>query len=86
VSIGRKFTDEVVKDGMKHWPFSVVAKPGGRPAVQVENDSTKQQFSAEELSSMVLAKMRETAEQYLNKKVALLSRILLSPGSNVDDR
>ncbi|RDB25126.1 Heat shock protein [Hypsizygus marmoreus] len=67
--IGRKFTDKEVKEDMKHWPFTVVAKPDGRPAVEVDNGGKRQQFSAEELSSMVLAKMRETAEQYLNKKV-----------------
>jgi molecular chaperone DnaK len=67
--IGRQFNDKEVKEDMKHWPFAVVPKPDGRPAVEVENDGKRQQFSAEELSSMVLAKMRETAEQFLNKKV-----------------
>ncbi|CDO68854.1 hypothetical protein BN946_scf185035.g7 [Trametes cinnabarina] len=67
--IGRKFSDPEVKEDMKHWPFKIVPKPDGRPAVEVENGGKKQQFSAEELSSMVLAKMRETAEQYLGKKV-----------------
>ncbi|KAF8963663.1 heat shock protein 70 family [Flammula alnicola] len=67
--IGRQFKDKEVQDDMRHWPFHVVPKPDGRPAVEVENAGKKQQFSAEELSSMVLSKMRETAEQYLNKKV-----------------
>jgi len=67
--IGRQFSDKEVKDDMKHWPFTVVPKGDGRPAVEVENGGKKQTFSAEELSSMVLVKMRETAEQYLNKKV-----------------
>lgn len=67
--IGRQFNDPEVKEDMKHWPFKVVAKPDGRPAVEVENGGKKQTFSPEELSSMVLVKMRETAEQYLNKKV-----------------
>ncbi|KAI0359606.1 heat shock protein [Trametes cingulata] len=67
--IGRKFGDAEVKEDMKHWPFKIVPKPDGRPAVEVENGGKRQQFSAEELSSMVLTKMRETAEQYLGKKV-----------------
>ncbi|KAH8984773.1 heat shock protein 70 [Lactarius hatsudake] len=67
--IGRQFSDKEVKDDMKHWPFKVVPKPDGRPAVEVEFNSKRQQYSAEELSSMVLVKMKETAEQYLNKKV-----------------
>ncbi|KAF8633308.1 hypothetical protein AX17_004482 [Amanita inopinata Kibby_2008] len=67
--IGRQFKDAEVKKDMEHWPFTVVPKSDGRPAVEVDNGGKKQQFSAEELSSMVLTKMRETAEQYLNKKV-----------------
>ncbi|KAF8549966.1 heat shock protein [Imleria badia] len=67
--IGRQFKDKEVQDDMKHWPFQVVPKRDGRPAVQVEIGDKKQEFSAEELSSMVLTKMKETAEQYLNKKV-----------------
>ncbi|KAF7315043.1 putative SSC1-mitochondrial HSP70 member [Mycena indigotica] len=67
--IGRQFTDKEVTDDRKHWPFTVVSKGDGRPAVQVEYDGGKKTFSAEELSSMVLTKMKETAEQYLNQKV-----------------
>ncbi|KAK0241343.1 heat shock protein 70 family [Armillaria nabsnona] len=67
--IGRQFKDKEVQDDMKHWPFTVVPKSDGRPAVEVENGGQKQRFSAEELSSMVLSKMRETAQQYLNKNV-----------------
>jgi molecular chaperone DnaK len=67
--IGRQFKDKEVQDDMKHWPFHIAPKSDGRPAVEVDNGGKKQQFSAEELSSMVLTKMRETAEQFLNKKV-----------------
>ncbi|KAI0050784.1 heat shock protein 70 [Auriscalpium vulgare] len=67
--IGRQFTDKEVTDDRKHWPFKIAPKPDGRPAVEVEFNGKAQQYSAEELSSMVLAKMRETAEQFLNKKV-----------------
>ncbi|TFY66588.1 hypothetical protein EVG20_g4497 [Dentipellis fragilis] len=67
--IGRNFEDKEVKEDTKHWPFKIVKKPDGRPAVQVEFNNKEQTFSAEELSSMVLGKMRETAEQFLNKKV-----------------
>ncbi|KAF8161333.1 heat shock protein 70 family [Crassisporium funariophilum] len=67
--IGRQFRDKEVQDDMRHWPFHIVPKSDGRPAVEVDNGGKKQQLSAEELSSMVLTKMRETAEQFLNKKV-----------------
>ncbi|KAJ4483567.1 heat shock protein 70 family [Lentinula aciculospora] len=68
--IGRMYKDQEVQNDMKHWPFTVVAKSDGRPAVEVENGGQKQQFSAEELSSMVLTKMKETAQQFLNKNVS----------------
>ncbi|CAG7854596.1 Heat shock 70 kDa protein Flags: Precursor [Serendipita indica DSM 11827] len=67
--IGRKFQDKEVQSDMKHWPFKVVADKDERPAVQVENNGKKQTFSPEQLSSMVLTKMKQTAEQYLNKTV-----------------
>ncbi|KAG6840752.1 hypothetical protein C0991_004602 [Blastosporella zonata] len=68
--IGRHFADKEVKEDATHWPFSIVSRPDGRPAVEVDNGGKKQQFSPEELSSVVLTKMRETAERYLNKKVS----------------
>ncbi|GJJ08608.1 hypothetical protein Clacol_002827 [Clathrus columnatus] len=67
--IGRMHKDPEVQDDIKHWPFTVVERPDGRPAVQIDQDGKKQLYSAEELSSMVLTKMRQTAEQYLSKKV-----------------
>ncbi|KAF9517621.1 hypothetical protein BS47DRAFT_467243 [Hydnum rufescens UP504] len=67
--VGRQFNDKEVQSDISHWPFHVVARSDGRPAVQVEVEGKTQQLSAEELSSMVLGKMRQTAEQYLNKSV-----------------
>ncbi|KAG9055452.1 70-kilodalton heat shock protein [Serendipita sp. 407] len=68
--IGRKFNDKEVQSDMKHWPFKVVPGKGERPFVQVDNGGKQQTLSAEELSSMVLTKMKQTAEQYLNKSVS----------------
>jgi molecular chaperone DnaK len=67
--IGRKFKDAEVQEDRKHWPFKVVARADGRPAVEVESNNKTQVYGPEELSSMVLTKMRDTAEAYLNKKV-----------------
>lgn len=67
--IGRKFDDPVVKEDMKHWPFIVVAGSGAKPMIQVTYKGTKKLFSPEEISSMVLVKMRETAESYLGRTV-----------------
>jgi len=67
--IGRQFKDKEVQDDMRHWPFKIVPTSDGRPAVEVDNGGKRQTYSSEELSSMVLTKMRSTAEQYANKKI-----------------
>jgi heat shock protein 1/8 len=67
--IGRRFSDKVVQDDMKHWPFTVVAREGDKPYIQVEYMGESKTFSPEEISSMVLLKMKETAESYLGHKV-----------------
>jgi len=66
--IGRKFVDASVQADMKLWPFTVV-ECGGKPKLQVEYKSEEKQFNPEEISSMVLTKMKETAESYLGDKV-----------------
>jgi heat shock 70kDa protein 1/2/6/8 len=67
--IGRKVTDTVVQNDMKHWPFKVVGGPGGKPMVQVKFKGETKQFAPEEISSMVLMKMKEIAEAYLGREV-----------------
>ena len=62
--IGRKFADDTVKTDMKHWPFQVV-EINGLPKLRVEYQSEEKTFTPEEISSMVLVKMKETAEAYL---------------------
>ena len=66
--IGRRSNDPVVSSDKKHWPFEVVDE-AGRPKVCVEYKGEKKSFFAEEVSSMVLTKMKETAEAYLGKTV-----------------
>ena len=66
--IGRKFDDSTVQADMKHWPFTVVDE-SGRPKLEVEYKNENKRFTPEEVSSMVLVKMKETAEAYLGKKV-----------------
>jgi heat shock 70kDa protein 1/2/6/8 len=66
--IGRKFTDATVQADMKHWPFTV-KEIDGRPKIEVEYKSELKTFFAEEVSSMVLTKMKETAEAYLGHEV-----------------
>lgn len=67
--IGRKIDDVSIQSDMKHWPFKVVAKDGGKPHVQVEYKNETKTFSPEELSAMVLIKMKEIAESFLGTQV-----------------
>nr|AGF34717.1 heat shock protein 70 [Cotesia vestalis] len=66
--IGRKFDDPKVQSDMKHWPFKVISE-AGKPKIQVEFKGEVKRFNPEEISSMVLVKMKETAEAYLGQKV-----------------
>ncbi|CAL2242756.1 unnamed protein product [Prunus armeniaca] len=67
--IGRRFSDECVQNDMKHWPFKVVEGPAEKPMFVVTHKGVEKQFAAEEISSMVLVKMREIAEAYLDSTV-----------------
>jgi len=64
--IGRKFDESTVQSDMKHWPFTVIDQ-GGRPKLKVEYKNEDKTFTPEEVSSMVLTKMKETAEAYLGQ-------------------
>lgn len=66
--IGRRFDDATVQADMKHWPFTVV-NDNTKPKMQVEYKGETKAFFPEEISSMVLIKMKETAEAYLGKTV-----------------
>jgi L1 cell adhesion molecule like protein len=67
--IGRKFTDGVVQADMKHWPFKVISRGDDKPIIEVQFRGETKTFNPEEISSMVLVKMREIAESYLGKEV-----------------
>ena len=66
--IGRRFNDVEVQDDMKHWPFKVVNKDT-KPFIQIQFKGETKTFSPEEVSSMVLLKMKQTAESYLGCEV-----------------
>ncbi|RMD39418.1 hypothetical protein DV735_g5714, partial [Chaetothyriales sp. CBS 134920] len=67
--IGRRFEDPTVKKDIESWPFKIVDQ-GGNPFVQVEYLKETKIFSPQEISSMVLTKMKEVAETKLGKKVS----------------
>jgi L1 cell adhesion molecule like protein len=66
--IGREYKDATVQSDIKLWPFKVVAE-GNKPMIEVEYQGQPKRFSAEEISSMVLIKMKQTAEAYLGEDV-----------------
>ena len=67
--IGRKVSDAVVQADMKHWPFKVTRGPSDKPLIEVCFKGATKQFAPEEISSMVLVKMKETAEAFLGGEV-----------------
>ncbi|KAM1470805.1 hypothetical protein ACFX1S_041628 [Malus domestica] len=67
--IGRRFSDPSVQNDLKLWPFNVTEGADDKPIIVVTYKGEEKQFSAEEISSMVVAKMRETAEALLGSIV-----------------
>jgi len=67
--IGRKFTDHGVQADMEHWPFSVRSGSEDVPTIEVDLFGKRQKFKAEDISCVVLTKMKTVAEAYLEKRV-----------------
>ena len=67
--IGRRFQDSAVQDDIKHFPFKVICKDGDKPAIEVTVKGEKKIFAPEEISAMVLLKMKDIAESFLGKEV-----------------
>ena len=66
--LGKKFNDPTVQFNMKHFTFNVINKDS-KPYIEVQFNGEKKVFSPEEISAMVLGKMKETAESYLGETV-----------------
>ena len=66
--IGRKFADSAVQSDIKHFPYTVISGENDKPMIQVNYKGEEKQFSSEEISSMVLTKMKTIAESYLGTK------------------
>ncbi|KAM7224331.1 78 kDa glucose-regulated protein [Rhypophila decipiens] len=68
--IGRSFSEKGVQQDIKHMPFKVFASPNDVPTVEVDiGDGKMKQFTPEEISAMILGKMKDVAERYLGEKV-----------------
>ena len=66
--IGRKYNDEVVQEDMKTWPYKVVDSDG-KPKFEVDYMGEQKQFYPEEISAMVLEKMKEIASAFTDKEI-----------------
>ena len=67
--IGRKYNDTVLQSDIKHFPYTVKDDGNNKPLIEVNYKNTLKTFHPEEISSMVLVKMKETAESYIGEKV-----------------
>merc|ERR1712088_773493 len=67
--IGRHYMEPSIQKDMKHWPFNVVEDVDGKPKIRVEYKGENKTFTPEEISSMVLTKMKDTAEAYLGTTI-----------------
>merc|ERR1712172_348910 len=67
--IGRKFDDQTVQHDIKLWPFNVDKDSGDKPRLEVDFKCEKKSFTPEEISAMILTKMKETAEAHLGHPV-----------------
>lgn len=66
--IGRKYNDKTVQHDKKLLPYEIISQEG-KPFVRVDYMGTKKVFSPEEISAMILVKMKETAESYLGREL-----------------
>ena len=67
--IGRRFDDPIVQEDMKLWSYDVVDDGNNRPQIKIDYKDESKKFYAEEISAMVLLKMKECAEEYLGEEV-----------------
>ncbi|XP_058767059.1 heat shock cognate 70 kDa protein-like [Vicia villosa] len=67
--IGRKFSDAIVQKDVMLWPFKVIAGVEDKPMITLKYKGEEKEFCAEEISSMILSKVREIAEAYLESSV-----------------
>jgi len=77
--IGRKFSDSVIQHDIKLWPFTVKAGPAEKPLIEVDYKGERKTFAAEEISSMVLVKMRDIAQSYLGNDKEVKRAVITVP-------
>eukprot|EP00775_Hariotina_reticulata_P011672 gene11672-11815_t len=77
--IGRHFSDPLLQEDIKHFPFTVKAGPGDKPMIEVQYKGETKQFSPEEISSMVLTKMKDIAQAYVGLDKPIKKAVVTVP-------
>jgi heat shock protein 1/8 len=77
--IGRKFSDPTIQHDISHWPFKVISGAGDKPMIQIEFKGELKTFAPEEVSSMVLIKMREIAQAYVGNDKPVKKAVVTVP-------
>ena len=67
--IGRSYDDNIVRTDIKHWPFEIIKGENNKPLIKATYKGEEKSFNPEEISSMILVKMKQTAEEYLGTEV-----------------
>ncbi|KAI9079994.1 hypothetical protein K1719_038059 [Acacia pycnantha] len=67
--IGLPFSDPSVQRNLKHWPFRIVSGAGDKPMIAVQDKGMEERYTAEQISGMMLTKMKEITEVYLGQPV-----------------
>ncbi|XP_021829897.1 heat shock cognate 70 kDa protein-like [Prunus avium] len=77
--IGRRFSDASVQSDVKLWPFKVIEGPEDKPMIVIRHRGEEKRFAAEDISSLVLAKMREIAENFLCSNTRVINAVITVP-------
>lgn len=67
--IGRKFSDPLIKNNLKNFSFKITGDKKDNPSIEVEYKNKKVKYTPEEISGMILQKMKDVAEKYLGEPV-----------------
>ena len=67
--IGRNYDDKEIQEDMKYWPFKVIKDNNNRPSFEVEYLGTIKKFYPEEISAMILSKLKRNAEAYFQHEI-----------------
>lgn len=82
--IGRRFSDDVVQSDMQSWPFQVVQGPDDTPNIKVKHGSITMQLAPEQISAMLLTRIKAYADSFLNEDTKQLHAVITVPAHFTD--